>query len=198
MIVRATVEMNAPEGTIAQNVLHFDVDSGPSTSLADIRTAVRNHIVGPLDHFNDVMNVNGVFNRIIFHEVIQGNPPTYNPIGEVVINIVGALASRYNAHGVALMMRFPTDVPRREGRFYLAGTDVGALSTTGTWAATTLIAAADGALDLITDQFNAGTGLTTRYGVLTPSTGLWTPNANTVVIDAVPDYQRRRKPGVGV
>jgi len=198
MLVRVTLELEMPETTIAQNVMVFDVNAGPSNTDAEVRTTLQNHIAQALGHWNDSMSNVAAFRRLIFHEVTPGTPPTFRPMGENAINVAGEVAARMLPHGVALMVRIPTEVTRREGRMYLAAFETGSVNVNGIWEVVPIASATSGALDIITDFTDGGTGLTSSYRVMSPTTGAASPSTGSVITDTIPDYQRRRKPGVGI
>jgi hypothetical protein len=114
-------------------------------------------------------------------------------IGESLLDIDGLGISDAVPHGVAAVITFPTDDPKRRGRKFFPGmAEDGVTSSTLIGAVQTVLAAIGTAI--INDVNVLGSaeliaGIASDYGQFIPLA--------LAVVNTIAGYQRRRKPGVG-
>lgn len=114
---------------------------------------------------------------------------------------VGGATSDPLPQGVCALVTLPTNVSRRRGRKFFGGYTEGNNSSAGTWSAGAITRLANLGAYLLGNQIiSAVPGTTMQYGVV--SEGLLGAFSFTVPTtgtpSAVPAYQRRRRPGVGI
>ena len=197
-LYRITAEHNMPESTVAQTVFHLTVDDGPTTPASDVLDAIVAHWGFYQGVVNDIQSSQMSFNRLIVHLVTPGSPPTYTLFGERNLTGAGEVGTTMLPHGVAIMARVPTGTSRVEGRVYIPALATTNLLATGIFSGAAAVAAALAVDELNSVRLHAPSGLTTSYVVVRASTGFPFLPDDVVIVDTVPDYQRRRKPGRGI
>lgn len=112
---------------------------------------------------------------------------TWNPGG----------AGDFLPRGVAGLINVKTTDPDVSGKKYLGGLTE-AHNTDGLLNATWLAASALFAIDWATDFVGGTSGADWEPGIWSPTESLFFNMSGTVLIPAIPAYQRRRKDGIGI
>lgn len=199
-IAQVVQTWDAPLASVAQNVWHLKMVSGagaePSDLLADILTQQQ-------VAFADIEDEISGFFEVILLELLQYNFVThrFEGVGSLAATgIVGQSAIDYLPHGVAAVGRIVTEVAKRQGRTFVPGlTDsvvVGGLLSSGAEASLAAYL-----LDFQTDVAPTGGLFTWCTFNIEPLSALYETaslTSGSVIANALPGYQRRRKPLVGL
>lgn len=199
-IVRIALTGTGAQATIWQNVWHYKMTAGAGVDEAAFLTAVAANVDTTFLNIDQLLSDEYSFDQI---EGWKYNFSTskWNGIGtNNFADKVGLSASDPVAHGVAAVGRFVTQVARRQGRTFLPGLIEGAIDD-GLLDATTLAAFALYMADF-TNNVLAGGGTFKLCTFNTDAQSIYFETSAVYVgpeiISAIPGYQRRRKPLVGI
>lgn len=106
-------------------------------------------------------------------------------------------ASEQCARGVAALVNLKTTDPDVSGKKYVAGSTEGSL-TDGLWSSSWLASLLSFAVDWYAGFVGTDSGADWQGGVWSPTDTVFKSAIASVVIPAIPAYQRRRKRGVGI
>lgn len=198
-IVRAVGSLSLGRGTIMQQVFHFrytgtgDTDDAVGDAIKLWFTSVYTNVETDMDNLCVSTEV-GVWLYDMVAHVFNG---IYQ---EDWLFIIGTLAGYEMPNGVAALVKLHTGLPRRQGRKFVSGLGIANYLDTG-WAAPMIVNLAL----MIADIFAVAT---TPNGVLNSGTfnvddtstlyETFEMFKNSGVINFYADYQRRRRPGVGI
>ena len=129
---------------------------------------------------------------------LRGAGGKFLPIGQANINIAGTSAQAVLPQGVALLLRGTVVGSSGQSRKFIPGL-VASVCPNGVWNASALTLGADLALLYVSDltQLPAVNG-DYQPGTFVVSTGILKPLTGTVFVNVEANYQRRRRPGVGI
>lgn len=199
-VVRVVLTWGVPLGTLAQNVWHMKMLSGAGAEPEDVLDSLDTQYTTA---FSDIdQEINEEFSPELL-ELFQWDFTLHqwNGVGsKVLTGLVGSDAGDYLPHGVAYVVRYLTEASRRQGRMFIPGipdtkvTDGVLGSSTESQLALFLadwgtdLAPTGGLFELCTFNTEPPSPL---YETASVATGQY-------VVNSLPGYQRRRKPGVGI
>jgi len=195
-ILRVDLDFLLVSNVIAQNVFHYQYTGNPVLEDSEV--------VGDMNLMaqawaNLWAPVAGDANAVSQSSVsLRGVGGKFTPLGVLPVNIPGLSAQASLPQGCALLLRATIVGSTGQGRKFIPGL---AFTTApdGTWNATALTLGADlGALyvsDLTQLPFVIGEY---QQGTFNTGTGILKPTTGTVFVNTEVNYQRRRRPGVGI
>jgi len=198
-ILRVTTHMNGINSQDIQNVYHFQAAFETEQSDQDVANSVGGYLAAAWDHVYTRMSneVSTSHFDIVGLELIDHKWTVTRVIGSYVWTLAHAFSDAGGAvtDGDAVLLRFPTSLPKVTGKKYLYG--LGNASVTESQIESSPLADfVLMAISLITNAVVSGDnhlipGLaSTKWEVFVPLV--------SGVIDSIIAYQRRRKAGVGV
>lgn len=196
-IIRIVPTLLFPDDVVMQNVFHFVLttivgDGDEATVTADAEEYVQDIF----DNFfaNYVAEIDGDLIKVYVYDSVGDD---FDEIGTGALTITGTAATEMLPHGVALMQSFFTTDPDVQGRKYWGGFPEGNQQT-GSWIGNVLTNAVAAAADVV-GTFTASIGGNIYQPVV------WSPTKRSAlaysgVVDTntIVNYQRRRRPGVGI
>lgn len=199
-VLQVVQTWTTPGNEVAQNVWHLEMVSGAGADEVDILAALNTQqdvAMGAIDSY-----INTGF-EIVEIALLKRNLSTHewDGLGSTQLTAsAGASASDYLPHGVAMVCRYQTALARRQGRQFIPGW-VDAAVLDGVFASTYLAAAAAYMGYWGTDISVTGGLLQVCTYNVEPASAYYESSSlanGTYLINEVPGYQRRRKPGVGI
>lgn len=194
-IIRAVFTWLLTNDDLAQNVFHFLVTSGSETDDADTTSTL-------IDWFEDALGtapvavVNDAELDAVDVYKWDATNDEFDPLtNETPCTFVGTDATEMMPHGISALLSRPTSDPRSTARTFLPGMSEGTQAN-GLWAAAHLTRLLD-ICDAMTDVATTTSGAVLTPGTFTLATETFNPVTGTFVVNSLPAYQRRRKPGVG-
>lgn len=196
-ILRIVASMLFPDSVIAQNVFYaVFTDTGSSTDEQDVVDDLR-------DWVDDIMTE---IENSISNMITPGTVKVYNydagdddwdEVGESnmlwePVSVVDMLP-----HGVAALIHAKSSDPDVQAAKFFGGLDEDKQAD-GTWSAPVLAVLALAAAEWVAPFVGATTGADFFPGVWSVVNSNFFYFNQTVVINSIPAYQRRRKPGVGI
>lgn len=199
-VIQLVMTWDTPLASVAQNVWHMQMVSGAGADEADILAAVETQLqvaFTDIDGFIaddfEAVTLEGFVRDVALHQ--------WDGFGaEVLSSMIGLSTGDYEPHGVAAVCRWFTESLRRQGRIFLPGlvetAIVGGVISASPEADLALFMA-----DFMTDISVTGGLLTLCTYNVEPLSALYESASLAIgvaVINSLPGYQRRRKPGVGL
>lgn len=198
-VVQVVVSWEAANTELAQNVWHMEMVSGAGADPADVLDAIRTQYRVAFADLDDVIANDW---SITQYELLQRDTALHQWDGVSVLGettLVGLDAGDFMPHGVACILRYSTALSRRQGRMFIPGVAIddmlGGELRANTQAAI-LAFAADWGTDI---SVTGGLLQLCTYNVDPVSVYYETSSLadGNYISNAIPGYQRRRKPGVG-
>lgn len=199
-VIRVVLTWDTPLASLAQNVWHMEMTSGtPVGETATLAALDTQYAVA----FAEIdQEINDEFEAVQF-EIFKWDFTLHQWDGagaRALTGNVGIDAGDYLPHGVAYVVRYLTAASRRQGRQFIPGIPDTKV-TSGVLESTTETALAAFLADWGTDlapgsaimelcTFNTEP-LSDLYETTSLATGSY-------IVNSLPGYQRRRKPGVGI
>ena len=194
-IIRATARYLLDDNQENQNVYHYLAGPGFNETEAAVRGGITNALALAYNNINDDI-VATVQPLPTLYDVSTDGGATFFSIGFDAAAIFAPNAAGLpEANGVAAVIRFGGEGTGREGRKFIGGLASGLVDGNDIDAGTvtnlvTFALAADNGVGFGTGSLEAGW---LRRKDLT-----FIPYSNTITVNTIVGYQRRRKPGVGV
>lgn len=195
-LYRAIVETEMPSDVNANNILYADIPAAGSLSVTEILDLwaeyVNNAWAEIAPHISDVITLLRIIVYVV--DTVDGKGTL---IGETTSSFTGTNPSAMNAHGVSFKVNFKVPLRARPASLYLPAMGVNNMLDQGLFNSPSVLAVlAFG--DDIRDPFvgTGGEALNPVYWSQKNKVAYPLSEAS-VVVNNVPDYQRRRKPGVG-
>lgn len=196
-ILRIVPSLLFPDDVIMQNVFHLVLTTINGTGdEADVTVDAAEYVQDIYDEFlaNYVAEIDGDVIKVYVYDSIDDD---FDEIGNDLLVIGGSAATEMLPHGVALMQSFFTTDPDVQGRKYWGGFPEGNQEA-GSWIGNVLTSAVAAAAALV-GTFTASVGGNVYQPVV------WSPTKTSAlgysgVVDTntIVNYQRRRRPGVGI
>lgn len=196
-ILRVVQQFTWDDGNIMQNVFNCSIDGGSppyvdqevADDMAEWMEEIYDGLVAAMsDHLTA-----GEATTYVWDSVGQD----WDEVGSSIPSLTPVAGGEYLAHGVAAMIRATTTDPDVQGRKFFGGftEDV---AVDGGWTASALTLLAAAAIDWIAISVGTSTGGTITPGVWSV-VGLQLHNfVGQSIVNAIANYQRRRRPGVGI
>lgn len=198
-IVRGVGKFTLGRGTVMQQVFHFkytgtgDTDDAVGDAIKLWFTSVYTNVETDMD------------NLCLSTEVVcwlyDSVAHLFNGIyAEDWLFIIGSLAGYEMPNGVAGLVKMHTSLPRRQGRKFISGLGVAHYLDTG-WAAPLLVNLALVIADIFANATTPNGVLNSGTFNLDDTSVLYETFAafkNSGVVNVFADYQRRRRPSVGI
>lgn len=196
-ILRIVASIVFPDSVIMQNVFHAvltaagssDAEEDVVSDMVDYLQDVWAEVIARVSEDMDTDEV-----KVYERDHIDDD---WDEIGTSLFSVTFTGAGDWLPHGLCVVVNMETTDPDVSGRKYYGGLTE-AVQEDGAWDATTLGSFATMLTEVVTPFVGAATGAT-----FTP--GVWSPTANNFfgflgggAVNAIPGYQRRRKPGVGI
>ncbi len=194
--LKVVVTLGMPGLTVAQNVYYARYDGlgdvNEATTTNDMKLWSDDMYANMLATLADTVTIEEV---TVFRKV-TADPLVFEQIGTEASTQVGTSTDQCLPNGVAMVMRVGTVALRSIARKYIPGINEGSSDIT-TWSAAALAAGASFLFDwLAGPATQAGRDYT--VGIVSTKDGLFKTFKGTGILSAIPGYQRRRKPGVGI
>lgn len=189
-VIKVTVKSSMPNGSVIENVYHLKKIGGGDLSEADAMEDIVLWVTSLHDQLDDLQVTTLTYDSVDAYNVTQDRPVSSS-------SLVGGgdLAADPLPPGVAALVSCDTGVKRGVGRKYIAGISE-ALTTGGEFVAGALVSLGEYA-DKLTEVYNSGaTDSDWQAGIYRKFHNQFAPFIGWAV-NAIPAYQRRRKPGVG-
>lgn len=195
-VLRVVQTLNYVDGNIAQNVFNCIVQGAGPYTEADI-------ILDMEDWMDEVY---GNLAANIANNLTAGDVKIYkrdtvgddwDEVGTGTVTFVPANTQEMLPHGVACMSRALTTDPDVQGRKFWAGFVEGN-QIDGSWMASLTTAVGAATADWITSFVGAATGSTFWPGVWSVVQNDFKGFLSAYIVNTIINYQRRRRPGVGV
>ena len=196
-ILRIVVSLLFPENVIAQNVFYaIFQDTGASNDEDDVITDLGTWIE---DMYDTMANQLSLDTSLTGHKVYvyDSGDADWDEVGDGLLSDSFAGAGDILPHGVSLVMHAKTTDPDVQAAKFIGGMNE-ATTTDGLFIAGPLAAAVLFAVDWSTDFVGAATGGDFEVGVWSVKNTAFYNFSGVEVINVIPGYQRRRKPGVGI
>lgn len=198
-VVRVVLTWDAPLATLAQNVWHMQMVSGAGADPADVLDDLHTQWTVAMGDLQG--HLSEEYSAVLF-ELFQWDYALHQFDGvgnEVMVGEVGVDAGDYLPHGCAYVVRYLTESSRRQGRIFIPGIPDTKV-TDGVLEVATEAALVDFMSDWGTDISVTGGLFSLCTFNVEPASPLYeTASLATgdYVVNSLPGYQRRRKPGVG-
>lgn len=191
---------DAPLASVAQNVWHLEMIFGSSVDSDGVLAAV---LTQQQVAFAQIASLIGNEYSIVLLEARQWdfNLDRFDGVGQLVgTGMVGTSIVDYEPHGVAALGRIFTEQPRRQGRTFCPGFDENSIGNG------VLTAAAEAAFALYLSTFDTAIGAgggnfawcTFNVEPTSPLFETTSQADQVVVVNSLPSYLSKRKPGVGL
>lgn len=193
-IIRSTLFYSVPNASVPQNVF-YHLFGGPSRTDAatlDFLEVAWGTTFG--DIWADLASTNATMDYVQC-DVVNGDGTIVRSMGTVTLDVAGQVVGGTVAAATSGFIMANTALPKVRGRKYLPG--MGELRIgNGIFDASALDELA-AILAFYLDVLTASDGATWTPGVLSRVIEAFVPFDGTGLINDIPAYQRRRKPGVG-
>lgn len=199
-VVQVVMTWDTPLASVAQNVWHLKQISGAGSDPADILAAV---LTQQQVAFAEIdQDIADEFEAVLL-ELRQWDYVNNRFDGVATLamtGVEGASISDYEPHGVAVLGRIVTEAARRQGRHFIPGVDETAI----------LNGVLDGGFEALVAAYLAlwDTDIGVTGGLLSwctfnvdPTSPLFETAslaAGTVIVNSLPSYLSKRKPGNGL
>lgn len=194
-IIKIVIAFTMPDNVVAQLVTHYIVKTGSDIAEGDTLDAIDTALATAWANIEDRI-VDGVLGDTMKLSVWDAINEQFDEVAsKSVTGFDGVSVAEMLPHGVAGVIRFFTAIGRRQGRKFIMGLTEGSQQ--------------DGDLEAlaITDLSNFALAWDNNVtidstqiamGVFNEVTGSLQQFINTVAVNTVVGYQRRRKAGVGI
>lgn len=199
-VLRVVAEWDGPAGSLAQLVYHFRVAAGNDEAPADVLGDIKTALETAWANIEDIVDDNWTFATLELYLRDVGAHQWDGVATTVSANLDGITAGDSVPQGAAALVKFFTELGRRQGRKYIMGL-VETVQADGTITAPNVTKLALFGADL-DDSVTSGSE-TLVFGTynVDPLSALYesfSDNIQTAQAEAVFAYQRRRRPGTGV
>lgn len=199
-VLRVVLTWDTPLASLAQNVWHMVMTGGTPPTLGQILTELETQYTVAWAELD--MEINEEFEPVLF-ELFQRDVALHqwDGIGQRALSgLLGLDAGDYLPHGVAYVVRYLTAQSRRQGRQFIPGIpDTKVVDGV-------LVGATEAALAAFLSDWGTDLGPGSSIMELCtyntePTSALYETASiatGTYLVNSLPGYQRRRKPGVGI
>lgn len=195
-VLRIALSYLLPEDVIAQSIINLVLTGGGGPfDEDDVLDDVKDYIDDILTEWA-LLAADSVETTLIQVYEYDTVDDDWDEVGIRVPTIDGSLAQDMLPHGVAAFTQGRTLDPDVSGSKYWPGfTEVS--QADGRWTGGVVLGIGDIAVAWVDAQVGAASGATLTPGVWSVVETNFHPFNGIVVVNALPAYQRRRKPGVG-
>jgi hypothetical protein len=194
-VLRVVASILFPDDVVMQNVFALVattmLDTDEETVVEDMEEYIEDVYDEPDGYAPSAMTGD----ELKVYEYDSGDED-FDEVGTGITAYTGG-ASEISPHGLCLVQNFYTTDPDVQGRKFYGGFDPTHL-VDGDWSSALLAAAITSAAAVVNTFVATVSGNTYQPVVWSPTNLTAYPYSATVVTNAVPGYQRRRKPGVGI
>lgn len=197
MLTRGTVIIELPESVEANVIGYLYFPDDPSVTNDLVLSTWDAYITEWAQTLTTVLSTLVTVARVIVYTVdlLDG---TGILVGDADISEAGTSVNEMAPHGVAVKTNFKVTGRARPSSYYLPGMNVATLTSGGLFNPTAMSVFATAALSWIADQPIPTTALSAFSVYWSQKDLQYFPLGGSVVqLNDIPDYQRRRKPGVG-
>jgi hypothetical protein len=196
-ILRIVASLIFPESVIAQNVFYaVFADTGGSDAEEDVLTDLATYIEAVYTtmtaRVDDIISVTGI--KVYNYDALDDD---WDEVGDEVLNYDFEGSGDMCAHGVAGLVHAKTTDPDVQAAKYIGGI-LDAQMIEGTWVTGTVEDMADFAAEWSTPFVGIASGADFAPGVWSVVNKNFFLFSGVEVVNVIPAYQRRRKPGVGI
>lgn len=196
-ILRIVATLLFPENVLVQNVFYsiFE-DTGASADPDDVITDLTTWLHDAYDELaGQIPNtIEAQTGRVYIRDLIDDD---WDEVGFGLMSDSFAGGSDMNVHGVAGLVHAETVDPDVMAAKYLAGLGEGT-TTDGIFTAAVITAMGLFAIEWMTPFVGVATGGDFTPGVWSPTNLAFFDFGSSAIVNHIPAYQRRRKPGVGI
>lgn len=195
-VIRVVITWLLTNDDFAQNVLHFTVTGALPATEADWIPFIEEWVTQAFGAESDVMSDECDINEVNI-AVLNQTTGEFDPVVEGAVSTFnGSSVSSMLPHGAAAVLERFTTNPRSTGRLFMPGLPSGGQAdgqiTSGFLADLVTVATR------MASTYVGTGGVTLTPLTFTRSTGAVNVMNGNVRVSALPGYQRRRKPGVGL
>lgn len=193
-ILRFTAQLDLGRGSTMQHVYTYEY-SGSGDTDAEVGSQIKGKLDQEYDHLEDVLDQLVVSEQVtawLWDAILEEWNGIYSDVWET---FSGQTVGQQLPNGAAVLLKLLTGKPRRQGRKFVSGASNAHYVDAG-WTAASLVNIA---------LFGAGIigSVATANGTLDPGvfnqiTQSFIPFTTSIVINTFANYQRRRRPGVGI
>lgn len=199
-VLRVVAEWDAPEGTVAQLVWHYLVTSGNNDDPQDVLDDIITSLNAAWANIEAYVSIDYLGSTIELFKYDMGNHQWDGVAADIMAAVDGGSGVDMVPHGAAGLVKMFTTAARRQARKYLFGI-IETMTLNGNWTAAVVTALALFAADL--DDQVAAPLTTLTFGTFnvddtSPLYETFSPTNQVVQAEALPAYQRRRRPGTGI
>jgi hypothetical protein len=196
-ILRIVASLLFPESVIAQNVFYaVFTDTGTSDDEQDVVDDLATWIEAVYDTINaqisDLVALTGL--KVYVYDSIDDD---WDEVGDAVLTDAFEAASEMLPHGVAYLCHAKTTDPDVQASKFIGGM-AEQTSEDGTWSSSTMTNFALFGAEWVGTFVGGITGADFAPVVWSTAQGVAKLFSGTIILNATPAYQRRRKPGVGI
>ena len=190
-VARVTASFLYKGSDVIQNTWHLVKVSGANAN-SDIALAAREHMTVIYNAMQSIISEEMTYDYVDVFLL-----PTAEALGQFawITLTVGGATGDVTAPGVSLLSLARTGISRRVGKKYFGAMSESAI-TDGVWTGAAVTAVAAAAL-LAYQTFTASNSVALR-AIVWDRVNAVARDAETLVVDNIPAYQRRRRQGVGV
>ena len=194
-ILRVTATFDMPGNTIAQNVFYLRYDGEETLSYADCVADCTGWLDDMYDIIDAVIADTVSLSLVELSLLVPTTPPSFVGVAEAIGSFAGIAVEQALPNGVAFVLRFASAFSHHQVRKFIAGISEAHVDE-DQWVASVIA----GGILWIADWLFGPDVVDHPYttGTWRRSDDTFEPAASSGVVSAVPGYQRRRKPGVGV
>ena len=197
MLTKGVIEIEMPLAVEANNIAYLEFPDAAAATTGQINSTWDAYIDDWLDEVLPVISTVVTFARVLIYvvDLLDGSGVL---LSERSIARSGSAATGMLPHGVAIKSNFKVAGRARPSSFYLPGVTYGQLDSDGSFNGTVIGAVLGGSNVWQTPRpIVGGTGNANPVYWSQKDLAFYSLQNAGIQLNDIPDYQRRRKPGVG-
>jgi len=195
-ILRVDLFYSLIDNVVAQHVFHYEKTGGGNQDDQEVVDDMKEFAIAWAQLWRPLAKTTESVSSVSVS--LRGGGGKFLPIGQANINISGVSVQSVLPQGVALLIRGTVVGSSGQGRKFIPGL-VASVCPDGTWNVSGLTLGADLGLLYVSDltQLPLVQG-EYQQGTFSVATGLIKPLTGVIFVNVEANYQRRRRPGVGI
>ncbi len=194
-VLRVVLSFLMPDNVIAQMVTHYVAGTGVEQDPDDVLTAITAQLLLGWEEVELIVSdvVTGDLLKLSVYDIVLDQWDEVATTSATAFD--GLAAANMLPHGAAAVVRFFTDIGRRQGRKFIPGMGEPE-NVDGTWTAGTVTAMALFGAEW--DDVVTVNGMPFTQGVYDAALESFEKFRQSIAANTIVGYQRRRKSGVGI